>query len=213
LKLLSTRWPREEPALVWWVPHVTKKRNHIICSICQRAHKKDSKFGIRIPRKWDEAITLDNANGNTQFQDSVHEEMTKVQVAFRILEDGVMVPPTYQQTRCHLIFDLKIENFRRKARFVAGGHTTKTPVTLTFSSVVLRESVLITLTLAPLNDLEVKPSDIENSYLMAPVAEKIWTVLGPKFGSALTVWPQVVRSSFPEPSCRLHAPPRVDNVS
>jgi hypothetical protein len=31
----------------------------------------------------------------------------------------------YQEVKCHLIFDVKMgENFRRKARFVAGGHTT-----------------------------------------------------------------------------------------
>jgi hypothetical protein len=128
---------------------VIKKRDRIICSIGQRAHKKDSKFGIRIPRTWDEAVTLEKANGDTQWQDTVREEMTKVRVAFKILEDGVVVPPTYQQIRCHLIFDLKIENFRRKA-FVAGGHTTKTPATLTYSSVVSRESVRIALTLAAL---------------------------------------------------------------
>ena len=49
-------------------------------------------------------------------------------------------------------------------------------------SVVSRESVRIALTLAALNDLEVKTADIENAYLTAPVSEKIWTVLGPEFG-------------------------------
>jgi hypothetical protein len=60
---------REEPAFVWWVPHVIEKRDRIICSIGQPAHKKDSKFGIRIPRTWDEAVTLDKAgtpSGRTQ---------------------------------------------------------------------------------------------------------------------------------------------------
>ena len=54
---------------------------------------------------------------------------------------------------------------------------------MTHSSVVSRESVRIALTLAALNDLEVKTADIENAYLTAPVSEKIWTVLGPEFGS------------------------------
>jgi len=34
-----------------------------------------------------------------------------------------------------------------------------------------------------LNDLQVKVSDIENAYITAPCTEKIWTVLGPEFGS------------------------------
>ena len=60
---------------------------------------------------------------------------------------------------------------------------TDTPPTLTYASVVSRESVRIALTLAALNDLEVKTADIENAYLTAPVTEKIWTQLGPEFGS------------------------------
>jgi hypothetical protein len=43
------------------------------------------------------------------------------------------------------------------------------------------ESMRIALTLAALNDLDVKMADIENAYLTAPVTEKVWTVLGPEF--------------------------------
>jgi hypothetical protein len=50
---------------------------------------------------------------------------------------------------------------------------TETPATLTYSSVVSRESVRIALTLTALNQLEVKTADIENAYLTAPVAKKI----------------------------------------
>jgi hypothetical protein len=39
--------------------------------------------------------------------------------------------------------------------------------------------VRIALTLANLNDLDVKMADIENAYLKAPITEKVWTVLGP----------------------------------
>jgi hypothetical protein len=37
--------------------------------------------------------------------------------------------------------------------------------------------VIIDLTLAALNDFNVKMADIENAYLTAPITEKIWTVL------------------------------------
>ena len=56
------------------------------------------------------------------------------------------------------------------------------PKSLTFASVVSRESVRIALTLAALNDLEVKTSDIQNAYLTAPCTEKVHTTLGIKFG-------------------------------
>jgi hypothetical protein len=41
--------------------------------------------------------------------------------------------------------------------------------------------VIIALTLAALNDVDVKMADIENAYLTAPITEKVWTVLGPEF--------------------------------
>jgi hypothetical protein len=45
-----------------------------------------------------------------------------------------------------MIFDIKLgENFRRKARYVAGRHTTDPTTSFTYSSVVSRESVQIAL--------------------------------------------------------------------
>lgn len=100
----------------------------------------------------------------------------------KTLHGDEKVAPAHQQIRCHIIFDLKMEDFRRKARYVAQGNTTEAPTTLTYASVVLRESVRIALTLAVLNDLEVKSGNIQNAYLTVPVTEKIWIILGPEFG-------------------------------
>ena len=75
-----------------------------------------------------------------------------------------------------------MEDFRRKARYVAGGHKVDTPEVLTYASVVSRETVRIALTLAALNDLEVKTSDVKNAFLTAPCDEKVYTRLGPEFG-------------------------------
>ncbi len=70
--------------------------------------------------------------------------------------------------RCHMIFDVKLEDFRRKARYVAQCNMTEAPATLTYTSVVSRESVRIALTMVALNDLEVKATDIKNAYLIEP---------------------------------------------
>ena len=75
-----------------------------------------------------------------------------------------------------------MENFTRKARLVAGGHKTDAPATITYASVVSRETVRIALLMAALNDLEVKAGDVLNAYVTAPVTEKVWTILGPEFG-------------------------------
>ena len=75
------------------------------------------------------------------------------------------------------------ENFRRKARLVADGHKTSTPPSITYSSVVSRDSVRIALTIAALNDCKVLACDIQNAYLTAPCREKFWCNAGPEFGS------------------------------
>ncbi len=60
---------------------------------------------------------------------------------------------------------------------------TNAPPTITFASVVSWEMVRIAITLGGLNNLQVKVGDIENAYITAPCTEKVWTVLGPQFGS------------------------------
>ena len=75
--------------------------------------------------------------------------MTNVAVYFHILDHGEEDPVRYEHINCHLIFDVKMD-FRRKARFVAGGHTTKPPVEFTYAGVVSRKSVYIAFTLAAL---------------------------------------------------------------
>ena len=59
---------------------------------------------------------------------------------------------------------------------------TKALATITYASVVSRETVRIALMIAALNDLEVKVGDVLNAYITAPCKEKVWTVLGPEFG-------------------------------
>jgi hypothetical protein len=91
-----------------------------------------------------------------------------------------------------MIFYVKMEDSRQKARLVAGGHQTKAPATITYASVVSRETVRLALTIASLNDLEVKVGDVLNAYITVPVKEKVWNILGPKYGhdpgrSAITV--------------------------
>jgi hypothetical protein len=111
--------------------------------------------------------------------------MKNVRIAFEEFEGSEsQIPPGYQMIDCHLIFDIKLgENFRRKARMVAGGHMTETPSSITYASVVARDSVRIALNVAALNDLQVFSCDIQNAYLSAPCREKVWTYAGHEFGS------------------------------
>jgi hypothetical protein len=160
-------------------PYVLKKRSRVIAAVTKRYHKHTHKFGIEVPKSWDDCMRLDKENDNTLWQDTVRMEMKNVIIAFKILNGEESIPPTNQDIRCRVIFDAKMEDFRRKVRFVARGHTTYTPHAMAFASVVSRESVRISLTPAALNDVDVKMADIENAYPPAPITEKVWTVLGP----------------------------------
>jgi hypothetical protein len=77
----------------------------------------------------------------------------------------------FQEIGCHIMFDIKMD-FTWKARFVAGGHTTEAPSSMTYSSVVSRDSIRIAFLIAALNDLDIM--SCENAYLNAPCREKIW---------------------------------------
>lgn len=70
-----------------------------------------------------------------------------------------------------MIFDVKMD-FTCKARFVARGHMTNPPTSLTYSSVISRESVRISFLLAALNDIDILVADVGNAYLNAPTKEK-----------------------------------------
>jgi hypothetical protein len=106
--------------------------------------------------------------------------------AFKFLEDGEEVPIGYQHILCHPIFDIKT-HFERKCRFIAGGLTTSTPASLTYPSVVSRESVRIALTTDALNDLKVLPADVTGAYLNAPCREKVYSTAGKEFGLESTL--------------------------
>ena len=177
----------KEPAFAWWVPHVIKKRELIIAKVKSKYWQRTHKFGIRIPKTVLEAQKLDDLNGNTLWWEAICKEMKNVLIAFEEFDGNIdSLPPGYQHVDCHIIFDIKMgENFRRKARMVAGGHKTETPATLTYSSVVSRDSVRIALLIAALNDLDILACDIQNAYLTAPCREKIYTTAGPEFGPEL----------------------------
>jgi hypothetical protein len=132
-----------------------------------------------------EALAIDEASITDLWRKAINKEMARVKVAWKTREDG-LTPA--QQARdgnasdligfqeilaCHIIFDIKMD-FSRKARFVAGGHTTTAPSSMTYSSVISRDSIRLAFLIAALNDLDIMLCDLENAYLNAPCREKIW---------------------------------------
>jgi hypothetical protein len=89
-----------------------------------------------------------------------------------------------------------MKDFWQKAQLGAGGHVTEALVTITYTSVVARETVCIPLLLAALNNMDVKVGDVLNAYITIPVTEKIWMVLGPKFDSNARKGAVIVRALY-----------------
>ncbi len=54
-----------------------------------------------------------------------------------------------------MIFNVKMEDFCRKAMLVVGGHMTDVPATVKYASVASRETVHMALTIASLNVVKV----------------------------------------------------------
>ena len=107
--------------------------------------------------------------------DSIRQEMTNNRIAFKLYEGEISQLVGFKEITGHLVFDVKLgENFRRKARYCADGHKTDAPSSVTYSTVVSRDSVRIMLLIASLNELDVLSGDVQNAYLTAPNREKVW---------------------------------------
>ena len=73
-------------------------------------------------------------------------------------------------------------DFNRKARFVAGVHTTEAPSSIMWSNDVSRDSVRLAFTTAVLNGVDVIWCDLDNVYLNAMCRKTIWFEVGTKCG-------------------------------
>ena len=84
----------------------------------------------------------------------------------------------------HIVFDINLDGkFTIKSILGAGDHTTAPPSSITYSSVVSRESFSIAFLLTSLNYLDIFACDIGDAYLNARFREKIWTESGTDFGT------------------------------
>ena len=142
------------------------------------------KFGVRVPKSVQDTFRIDSYTGTTFCTDLILKEMKKVIVAFELI-DGFTTEEMrnrkcdmlkgLQEIGCHMILDVKT-TLTRKARLVARGHTTFAQSSITYSSVVSRESIRIDFLIAGLNELKVSVCDIGNAYLNEKCQERIWSI-------------------------------------
>ena len=173
-----------DKAFAKWAPYVLRKANRWIRAAKRRKKNNRYKFGIEVPRNVAHALELDRQNGNHLWRDAIAAEMgtlTEMKV-FEILERGAKAPKGFKMIPMWIIFDVKMGTFRRKARLVAGGHTTAPPEADTYSSVASKESVRLSFFLAQHNEMDLLSIDITNAYVNAKCREQVATIAGPEFG-------------------------------
>ena len=141
------------------------------------------KFGVRIPRTLKEAYELDKLNGNTYWEDAIKREvglLVDEYSTFRKTTDDDNLKE-YQCIKLIWVFDVKFDG-RRRARLVAGGHTTTALEYDMYSGMVDLESVRIAFVAAALYDLKVIAADVASAYLQAYTFEKIYFYADEAFG-------------------------------
>ena len=100
------------------------------------------KYGYQVPRDHNEAMLIDEKNGNDKWAKSEELELSQIvdYDTFKSLGIGAPIPEGYTKIPCHMVHDIKASG-RHKSRFVAGGHRTSTPTDATYSGVVSLQGI------------------------------------------------------------------------
>jgi hypothetical protein len=140
------------------------------------------KYGYEVPKTYEQAVRLDQRNGNTKWQDATRTEMEQLDEyeTFTDLGKDATPPAGHKKIRVHLVFDVKHD--ARQARCVADGHLTDIPLDSVYSGVVSLRGLRFLLFIAELNGLETWATDIGNAYLEAKTQEKLYITAGSEFG-------------------------------
>lgn len=141
------------------------------------------KYGFQVPRNHNEAARIDAKMGNSLWAEAEKTERDQL-FEYNTFEDKgkhAPVPEGYQKIPTHFVYDIKHDG-RHKARMVAGGHRTETPVDSVYSGVVTLTGVRTVVFLAELNKMDLWATDIGNAYLESYTKEKVAFTAGPEFG-------------------------------
>ena len=142
------------------------------------------KFGIQVPRDHRHAMELDRANGNNLWKEAEDREFNQIDEYETFIDLGIGNYPgkDFKRIKVHLVYDCK-PSLKRKARLVANGNLTETPIDSIYSSVVSLRGLKTTIFIAELNKLETWGTDVGNAYLEAYTNEKIYIIAGDEFGA------------------------------
>ena len=66
---------QSEPAFIWWIAHVLRKRTRILKKVKSKYWERTHKYGIRLPHSIKEALEIDDQNKNHDWEDAIRMEM------------------------------------------------------------------------------------------------------------------------------------------
>lgn len=142
------------------------------------------KYGVEVPWNVMSALKIDAENGNTLWRDAIAKEMAGLINAdcFRFQKRGWKPPDDYQFVPLRIVFDVKAETLRRKARLVCGGHVTKADGVNINATTVDPLSVRLLHVIAHRFGHKIVCGDIGQAFIQALTSEKIYCRCGPEFG-------------------------------
>ena len=117
-----------------------RHRDSIISKGKYKYWRTSNKFGIQVPKTVKETYDIDRQSGTDFWTKAIAKEITDIRISFENL-DGVTpdemrkvhIKPGYEHVNVHMIFDSNMDGkFNRKAIFVADGHTTTLPSSITY---------------------------------------------------------------------------------
>ena len=105
-----------------------------------------------VPRNYEDAKRLDNANKSTKWQDSTNLEISQLDEHDTCINHdiGKIAPQRCKRLRTYLIYDIQYDG-KHKARCVVDGHLAEKPVDSVYLGVILIPGLRLMLFLAELN--------------------------------------------------------------
>ena len=128
-------------------------------------------------------MDFDKENGNDFWAQAEELEAWELQSlnSFRSIGKNRKPPRGCKTVPTFFVCDVK-EDFRLKARLVAGGHVLPPPLESVHSGVVSLRSVRLMCFIAELNGLDSYQGDISNAYLESYCTALLCFIAGPEFG-------------------------------
>ncbi len=164
----------------------------------KKTSRNEIKYGIEVPKNWDDIRRIDADAGNTNWADAVSKEVAALiqHECFKFLDKSKFKPPSdYQNVRLHFVYEVK-PDLRQKARLVCDGSRVDPRGLSTRATVVKGISVRLLDLIADAQNLEVICGDIGNAFIQAHTREKVYSYTGPEFGEHAGKIALIVRALY-----------------